>query len=327
MARQQRIEFEGAYYHVMARGDRAEVIAETDDDREDFVTTMGRACERTGARIHAWVLMSNHYHWLLETPGGNLVETMGWFQNTYTRRFNVRNGRWGHVFGGRYKSVLLDSSDGNGDYFRILLDYIHLNPARAGMVDPEKGLGLLDYRWSSLSQGYGVRGSERAGAWMEVGSGLGLFQCEDTAVGRRRFIERLEQRAIAEADRAGISRPNEQTLQSTLRRGWYWGSEAWKETLLGLPINESLDREHGFSEQGRARAEVMAEEIVRGMLKEAKLREEDLERLSGSDRRKVDVAVELSRKTSVSQRWIADRLAMRSASNVSQQLYRRRGEK
>lgn len=327
MARQQRIEFEGAFYHVMARGDRAEAIAETEEDREDFVSTMGRACERTGARIHAWVLMSNHYHWLLETPAGNLVETMRWFQYTYTRRFNVRNGRWGHVFGGRYKSVVLSSSDGDGDYFRILMDYIHVNPARAGMVDPSSGLGLLDYRWSSLSQGYGVGESKRPGAWMDVASGLSLFQCEDTAAGRERFVERLNGRANSERERAGVTRPDEQTLQSTLRRGWYWGSEALKESLLQHPVKESTEREYEFSEHGKARSERAAEEIVRVMAEEVGLDEADLETLPGSDPRKVDIALELSRATAVSLTWIARRLAMRSASNVSQQLYRRRRNK
>ena len=92
MPRQPRIEYGGAFYHVMARGDRREPIVWSDRDRYDFVETLGRACARTGWRVHAWVLMDNHYHWLLETPEPNLVEGMRWFQNTYARRFNLRNG-------------------------------------------------------------------------------------------------------------------------------------------------------------------------------------------------------------------------------------------
>jgi putative transposase len=161
MARQVRIEYPGAHYHVMARGDRREPIVEDDADREDFLLTLGRACSKTGWRVHAWVLMTNHYHWLIETPEPNLVQGMKWFQNTFTRRFNVRRKRWGHVFGGRYKAVLLDPDDAGGYYFESLIDYIHLNPARAGIVDPSIGLGLLEYRWSSLRTGYAAAASSR----------------------------------------------------------------------------------------------------------------------------------------------------------------------
>jgi len=81
MPRQPRIEFQGAYYHVMARGDRREPIVVDDADREMFVRTLGEACTKAGWKIHAWVLMGNHYHLLLETPRANLVSGMKWFQN------------------------------------------------------------------------------------------------------------------------------------------------------------------------------------------------------------------------------------------------------
>src|SRR6202035_4809593 len=132
MARQVRIQFEGAVYHVMARGDRRESIIGGDKDRRMFIETLGEACEKTGWLVDAWVLMSNHYHVVLRTPQANLVAGMRWLQNTYTRRFNVRNQLWGHVFGGRYKAVLVESREfGSGDYLSNLIDYVHLNPIRA----------------------------------------------------------------------------------------------------------------------------------------------------------------------------------------------------
>jgi REP element-mobilizing transposase RayT len=91
MARQVRIQFEGAVYHVMARGDRRESIIGGDKDRRMFIETVSEACEKTGWLVDAWVLMSNHYHLVLRTPQANLVAGMRWLQNTYTRRFNVRN--------------------------------------------------------------------------------------------------------------------------------------------------------------------------------------------------------------------------------------------
>ena len=99
-----------------------------------FIETLGEACEKTGWLVDAWVLMSTHYHLVLRTPQANLVAGMRWLQNTYTRRFNVRNQLWGHVFGGRYKAVLVESREfGSGDYLSNLIDYVHLNPIRAGI--------------------------------------------------------------------------------------------------------------------------------------------------------------------------------------------------
>ena len=99
MARSLRIQYAGAYYHVMARGNRREPIVLDDDDRRFFLKALGEACGMTGWRVHAWVLMTNHYHLFIETPGPNLVHGMGWLQNTVTRRHNLRHGLWGRMFG------------------------------------------------------------------------------------------------------------------------------------------------------------------------------------------------------------------------------------
>ena len=136
MPRQVRREFEGAMSPVMARGDRREAIMRDDGDRRTFVRTLGEASVRAGFPVHAYVLMSNHYHLLLETPKANLSRGMGWMQSAFTRRINTRHRFWGHVFGGRYKSILLEP----GNCFWALLDYIHLNPVRAGMIREAEGL-------------------------------------------------------------------------------------------------------------------------------------------------------------------------------------------
>ena len=157
MARSIRIEFEGALYHVMARGNRRESIFLDDEDRRIFLRSLAEACGMTGWRIHAWVLMSNHYHIMLETPEPNLVEGMKWLQNAYTRRFKVRHTQWGRLFGDRYKSVLVQR---DGYYYETLMDYIHLNPARAGLINPAAGQGMLDYPWSSVARGYALEPRE-----------------------------------------------------------------------------------------------------------------------------------------------------------------------
>src|SRR5438552_19078513 len=134
MARGIRIEYPGAFYHVMARGNRRERIFRDDDDRRFFCETLGEACERTGWRVHAWVLMNNHYHLLLETPEANLVAGMQWLQGTYTQRCNARHQVRGHLFQGRYKAVPVEA--GTDTYFQVVSTYIHLNPARAGRLTP-----------------------------------------------------------------------------------------------------------------------------------------------------------------------------------------------
>lgn len=135
MARKARVEFAGALYYVLDRGDRREEIFRGDEDRELFLKTLGEACGRTGWRLHAWVLMSNHYHLLLETPQPNLVAHMRWFQTTYTVRFNRRHRLSGHLFQGRCKAVVVDPQEPG--YFTTLSDYIHLNPVRVKLA--EKG--------------------------------------------------------------------------------------------------------------------------------------------------------------------------------------------
>src|ERR1019366_7766331 len=116
MARPSRIQYPGATYHVMARGTHGQEIFQDDQDRQRFLETLGEACEKTGFRIHAYVLMGNHYHLLVETPEGNLVAGMKWLLGTYTGRFNRRHKEFGHLFSGRYKALIVDGS-GNGYLF------------------------------------------------------------------------------------------------------------------------------------------------------------------------------------------------------------------
>jgi REP element-mobilizing transposase RayT len=146
MARKPRIEFAGAVYHILSRGDHGENIYQDDEDRKGFLRCLDEVCERTGWKIHAFVLMSNHYHLLLETPEANLVVGMKWLQGVYTQRFNRRHKLRGHLFQGRYKALTIDGEEAG--YFLQVSSYIHLNPIRAGLV--QTGEALRCYRWSSL---------------------------------------------------------------------------------------------------------------------------------------------------------------------------------
>ena len=101
MPRKLRVEYEGAIYHVMNRGDRHELIFKDDPDRELFIKTLGEACGKTGWQVHGYCLMPNHFHLVVETPRANLVAGMRWFLGTYTARFNRRHKLFGHLFIGR----------------------------------------------------------------------------------------------------------------------------------------------------------------------------------------------------------------------------------
>jgi len=160
--------YEGAIYHLINRGDRREEIFRDQKDRLSFLEMLGATCAKTGWQVHAYCLMSNHFHLVVETPRANLVSGMKWFLGTYTMRFNRRHSLTGHLFAGRYKSLLLDGS--SSDYLRAACDYVHLNPVRAGLTGA--GQALQTYRWSSyaayLQPSTGHDGFVATGSWASM---------------------------------------------------------------------------------------------------------------------------------------------------------------
>ena len=142
MARAWRIEYKGALYHVLSRGNEGQNIVNDDDDRKLFLNTVGEMGERFAIDLFAYVLMDNHYHLLFRTNRANLCRSMQWFGATYTKRFNLRHNRSGHLFQGRFKNMLVQ----NDAYLLQLSYYIHRNPFRAKMVRR-----MADYKWSSYS--------------------------------------------------------------------------------------------------------------------------------------------------------------------------------
>jgi REP element-mobilizing transposase RayT len=111
MARKLRVQYPGAIYHLMNRGDRREPIFKDDEDRRRFLDTLGQACAKTGWHVQAYCLMLNHFHLVVETPKPNLVAGMKWFLGTYTARFNRRHKLFGHLFSGRSRSACRWAAD------------------------------------------------------------------------------------------------------------------------------------------------------------------------------------------------------------------------
>lgn len=309
MPRPVRVEYPGALYHVMARGDRKEAIVRDDEDRRTFVRALGQACQRSGFLVHAYVLMGNHYHLLLETPEANLSRGMAWLQNAFTRRINTRHRLWGHLFGGRYKAIAVEP----GNCFWALLDYIHLNPVRAGMV--KSGQGLESYAWSSLP-GYLVPARKRP-EWLAVDRGYEVVGVKDTARGRRQFLGALEKRIDRNNPaRSGQSFPEQEggpplKVAAAVRRGWMFGSDAFREMLLKALAGKRIRRANGGDgRQLRDHGERQACRILEAGLRHFRLAPEELEGAPKGDWRKALLASMIQDETTTRLDWISERLCM-----------------
>jgi REP element-mobilizing transposase RayT len=184
MSRPWRIEYEGALYHLLSRGNERNAIFVNDKDRYIFLDVVAETAQRFDVDIFTYVLMDNHYHLLVRTNQANLKKAMHWFGTTYTQRFNRRHFRNGHLFQGRYKSIIVQ----NDAYLLQLSYYIHRNPVRAGIVRR-----LADYRWSSFKvYAYGQKGPE----WLSTD--LIFSQLGGDPDCHRRYREKVQEYALEE---------------------------------------------------------------------------------------------------------------------------------
>ncbi len=206
MSRAWRIEYPGALYHVLSRGNERREILVDDDDRRMFLDTLGEMAERFELDIAAYVLMGNHYHLLLRTRRANLSKSMQWFGVTYTNRFNSLNSHSGHLFQGRFKSMIVQ----NDAYLLRLSYYIHRNPVRAGVVER-----LIDYRWSSYAKyAYGKKEPD----WLNTELILSQFV---NVVDPHRAYRQTAQKYSKE----------EHLLWEDLRHGFILGSKQFVEAI------------------------------------------------------------------------------------------------
>ena len=195
MARPLRIEFSGAFYHVMNRGNEGKDIFKSERDREKFLEYVGKAVERYEIKIHTYCLMTTHYHFLIETPHPNLSQAIKWINVSFAVYFNRKRKRCGHLFQGRFKAVLVDADE----YLKHLSRYIHLNPVRAGMVKLCK-----DYPWSSYPV-YG--GYVEAPQWLKTDWLLSLFGEDQGKAkkGYRDFVESVQNEKIEDPSKDTVS--------------------------------------------------------------------------------------------------------------------------
>lgn len=319
MPRSKRIEYPGACYHAMSRGNNGQEIFKTDDGRRLFLATLGEACEQTGWKVHAFVLMSNHYHLLLETPEANLVDGMKWFQGAYTQRFNSMFRQRGHLFQGRYKAIPVQTSPRAGGliYYRQVSSYIHLNPYRAHLCGEGCSDPLESYLWSSYPDYIGS--ARKRPKWLtrnKVLRSWGLSKRSKEFPESYRAL--LERKMKFENDpKAGY----QGDFERQIKRGWYLGSEEYREDLL-KELGTDLTRDTVRGEQRRDHSQQTAEEYLEAACVMLNISEEELRQMKANRIEKQAVAWLLKSTTTVSGVWLSERLGLGHPSNHSRAMRR-----
>jgi REP element-mobilizing transposase RayT len=295
----------------MCRGNQSRRIFETQADADLFVRCLGEMCVRNQAVIHAWCLMSNHYHLLLETPQGNLADAMKWFQGTFTQRYNARHKLWGHLFQGRYKAKVVDSSDPS--YLRKVSEYIHLNPADAGLVPHGE---LARYPWSSYP--FYLQPPSKRPVWLVVQEVLRACGIPDESVKSRRAYEaymdlRHQSLVMKTMDIA------DQTAWKHMERGWVHGSVEFRKRMTDCLAEQGKTHLKSVvdAEQKRDLSEASASVVLQKCLKYFGVNPDELRRLPKSDPAKMLIAGLLRYHYTVSTEWVSKQLAMGHFTTVS----------
>ena len=222
MARPARIEYRGAFYHVMNRGNQKGNIFLDDNDREKFLKILGNVEQRYGIVIYIFVLMSNHYHILIETPIPNLSRAIQRLNGDYALYFSRKYKKPGHLFQGRFKAMLVEKEE----YLLVLSRYIHLNPYRAGLTE-----SIKEYKWSSLPyylNGKAVLPFSLSWEWI-----LTRFDSRKR-VAIKEYLEYIHG-GIKDIENPGLE----------ARGGWILGNEDWVKDIIekGLSKIKSKGRE------------------------------------------------------------------------------------
>lgn len=299
MARKLRLEYAGAIYHVISRGNYRADVFRTGATKEAFLKCLGEACGKADWVVHAWCVMSNHYHLCVETPDPNLVEGMRWLQGTFSVRFNRLRRERGHVFQGRYKAVLVDP-----DAVGAVCHYIHLNPVRAGLVRPE---ALGRWPWSSMATMVNRR---RRPKWYSPDAALShAGGLSDTAQGWKRYLEYL---AWLQEDEAGKRRMEFERLS----KDWAVGTMAFKKDLLEQHDEWVAVRQRGDAGPRELAQKLWGERLASYLVAVEKSAEDIATEAKGVPW-KVAVAAAMKVTTTASNPWLAQRLKMGSPYRLS----------
>ena len=235
MSRPLRLEFAHALYHVTSRGNRCEDIYHDDADRQAWLAVLAQVCNRFNWTVHAYCLMSNHYHLLIETPDANLCAGLRQLNGVYTQLTNRMHGRVGHVFQGRFKAILVDKDN----YLLELARYVVLNPVRAGMVqDPGQ------WPWSSYSAVLAPAWQPGAD-WLATEKLLAHFAPDQPSLDRVSSREQAQQRYVDHV-REGIGLPS---VWKALKGQVYLGDEEFVNKMSAMAAQSPQGARAGQSSQ------------------------------------------------------------------------------
>ena len=303
MARRLRLESEAGVYHVLNRGNYRADIFRSDKTKAAFLRCLGETCDRTGWLVHAWCIMTNHYHLAISTPRANLVEGMQWLQGTFAIRFNRFRDEHGHLFQGRYKSLIVDPDGGLG----ALCHYIHLNPVRAGICKvPE----LKRYAWTSLHWlcGFGQRcaGYDPSPALSHAGD------LPATAQGSLRYLDYLGW--LTEDEPA-----QRKLLFEEMSKRWVIGSTDFTKALLQEYRELAVRGRQSAGELNLAREVTWTDELIRELHRRGRTRGE-LQNSPKSAPWKLELAASLKARTTVTNRWLGVNLNLGARDEVCRKL-------
>ncbi|MCW5549920.1 MAG: transposase [Opitutaceae bacterium] len=303
MARPLRMESEDGVYHVLNRGNYRAAIFRTEKAKTAFLKCLGEACGRTGWRVHAWCVMSNHYHLAVSTPRANLVEGMRWLQGTFSVRFNRLRNEQGHLFQGRYKSLIVDPGEGLGP----LCHYIHLNPVRARLCQPAE---LPAHRWTSV--GWLLEPKQRP-AWFDPQPALAhAGGLPDTRAGHRQYLAYLAWLSEDEPAR-------KKQRFAEMSRGWVIGGGEFTREIM-RENRELIGQGRRLAAEMQEACEAVWREELAVLLKKLRRKPEELAPAGKSADWKLAIAAALKARTTVTNRWLATTLHMGNLHEVSRKV-------
>jgi len=303
MARPLRLESEDGVYHVLNRGNYRADIFRAEKTKDAFLKCLGEVCAKTGWRVHAWCLMSNHYHLAVSTPRGNLAEGMRWLQGTFATRFNRLRDERGHLFQGRYKSLAVDPADGLGP----LCHYIHLNPVRARLCAARE---LRAWRWSSFRWLMDIK---LRPIWYEPQPALAhAGDVADTPAGRKKYDAYLAW--LAEDEPARKAQRFEE-----MSTGWVIGTGAFAKAIV-KENQERIGQGRRLAAEMRAMREAVWQEELSGLLRRLRRKPVDLAAAGKSADWKLALAAAMKARTTATNRWLAGTLHLGNLYEVSRKV-------
>jgi REP element-mobilizing transposase RayT len=286
---------------VINRGNYRRDLFISPTEAEAFLEALREAKRLMGWSVHAYALMRNHYHLAIETPEPNLVEGMHWLQSTWATRFNRFRQEHGHLFQGRYQSILVENASSLGR----VVDYLHLNPVRAKVVAPDQ---VKSYRWTSLP------GIAKGNSWTDDDGWRAGGRFNDTTNGRAAYVDYLIELAQDEAswEARGLT---------GLSRGWAIGTTAWRRSLAKAYGQRALGEGLSKDDVAALRLEAWEAALAEG-LAENHRRESDLALAPRKQDWKIQLAAEVRQKSGAPVAWLALRLQLGAPASLRSYLCR-----